>query len=60
MALEQKDNFPKPYMNSSKQDDSLMEYVPMEHGDIGNRKSNMKFGLSSSMNIDHVQNRKGS
>lgn len=61
MALEQKENFPKPYVNSSKKDESLMEYVPMDNGDIGNRKSNMKFGMKGeSMNIDHVSNRKGS
>lgn len=62
MALEQKENFPKPYVNSSKKDDSLMQYVPMDNGDIGNRKSNMKAVRADgdSMNIDHVSNRKGS
>jgi hypothetical protein len=61
MALEQKENFPKPYVNSCKQDDSLMEYVPMDNGDIGSRKSNMKAVKADDggMAIDHVSNRKG-
>jgi len=62
MALEQKENFPKPYINSSKKDDSLMVYVPMDNGDIGSRKSNMKAVSAddAGMSIDHVSNRKGS
>jgi hypothetical protein len=60
MAETQKENFPKPYINSSKKDDGLMEYVPMENGDIGCRKSNMKFNMKdSAMGIEHVSNRKG-
>ncbi len=62
MALEQKENFPKPYVNTAKRDDSLMHYVPMENGDIGSRKSNMKAVVAddSGMSIEHVSNRKGS
>ncbi len=60
MALEQKENFPKPYINETKVDNSIMKYVPFENGDIGSRKSNMKFGMKGdSMSIDHVSNRKG-
>ena len=62
MAETQKNNFPKPYVNQSKKDDSLMEYVPMDNGDIGSRKSNMKAvsGRGESMSIEHVSNREGS
>lgn len=62
MALEQKENFPKPYVNASKKDDSLMHYVPMDNGDIGSRKSNMKAVVADDggLAIDHVSNRKGS
>ena len=62
MADVQKDNFPKPYINSSKRDDSLMHYVPMDNGDIGNRKSNMRSVRANDggLAIDHVSNRKGS
>lgn len=61
MALEQKNNFPKPYVNDTKVDKSLMNYVPFENQDIGSRKSNMRMGMKGSdMAIDHVSNRKGS
>lgn len=56
-----KDSFPRPYVNDSKVDNSIMEYVPFDNGDVGNRKSNMINGIKdSAMNIDHVENRKGS
>lgn len=56
-----KDSFPRPYANDCKIDNSIMEYVPMDNGDVGNRKSNMPKNLKDgSMTIDHVSNRKGS
>ena len=38
MAQELKGNFPGPYVNDTKVDRSLMEYVPFENQDIGSRK----------------------
>ena len=56
-----KGSFPRPYINDVKVDTSIMEYVPFEHGDIGNRKSNTPGGIKdSAMGIQHVENRKGS
>ena len=56
-----KDSFPRPYAENSKVDNSLMEYVPFDNGDIGNRKSNMVKGIKDSgMGLSHVENRKGS
>lgn len=54
-----KDSFPRPYQNDTKVDNGLMQYVPFENGDVGNRKSNMINGIKDSgMSIDHVENRK--
>lgn len=57
-----KDSFPRPYVNETKVDESLMEYVPFHNADIGSRKSTMPKDIKggSSMSIDHVENRKGS
>ena len=55
-----KDSFPRPYANDTKKDTSLMEYVPTENGEIGNRKSVMPKDIKNGMSIDHVENRKGS
>lgn len=55
-----KESFPRPYANDCKVDNSIMEYVPMDNGDVGNRKSNMPGIKNTTMGIDHVSNRKGS
>lgn len=51
--------FPGPYVNSTKQDDSIMKYVGFDKTDIGARSSGQPKGdvLSSEMGIDHVSNR---
>lgn len=49
------DRFPKPYANSTKKDDSLMEYVPMDTLSIGARKSGMPKSVKpEGMGLDHV------
>jgi hypothetical protein len=49
------DRFPKPYVNSAKKDDALMEYVPMDTLSIGARKSGMpKSTKEDKMGLDHV------
>lgn len=53
-----KDSFPRPYVNDAKINNQIMEYVPFDNGDVGNRKSNMPSAKNSSMSIDHVSNRK--
>lgn len=56
-----KESFPRPYQNDCKVDNSIMEYVPFDNGDTGNRKSNMPKNIKDSgMSLDHVSNRKGS
>jgi hypothetical protein len=56
-----KGSFPRPYVNKTEPDNSIMEYVPFPHGDIGCRKSNTPNGIKdSAMGIQHVENRKGS
>lgn len=54
-----KESFPRPYQNDAKVNNDIMEYVPFDNGDTGNRKSNMPSGIKSGgMGIDHVSNRK--
>ncbi len=53
-----KGSFPRPYENDAKVNNSIMEYVPFDNGDTGNRKSNMPSAKNSTMSIDHVSNRK--
>jgi hypothetical protein len=56
-----KGSFPRPHQNDTKVDNSIMEYVPFDNGDVGNRKSNVVNGIKdSAMNLSHVENRKGS
>lgn len=47
--------FPKPYINNTRVDRSLMEYVPFENTSIGSRKSGTpKSVKKDDMNIEHV------
>lgn len=47
--------FPKAYVNDTKKDDALMEYVPFEKLDIGARASGMPKGMKKEgMGLDHV------
>lgn len=55
-----KGSFPRPYQNDAKVDNNIMEYVPFDNGDVGNRKSAMPGNIKNGMSIDHVDNRKGS
>lgn len=49
------DRFPKPYVNSTKVDRALMEYVPFDTLDIGARKSGLpKDGKKGDLALDHV------
>lgn len=48
-------NFPKPYVNSVKAEDSLMKRVPMQHTGIGATPAGMPKGMQSEgMSIEHV------
>jgi hypothetical protein len=47
--------FPKPYVNNTKKDDALMEYVPFEKTGIGSRSSGLpKEGKAGNLNLEHV------
>ena len=46
---------PGPYVNDTKQDDALMEYVPMDTMGIGARPSGLpKGGVNGMKSIEHV------
>lgn len=50
--------FPGPYVNSTKENDPIMERVPLETMDIGARKSGMPTtadAKSEGMSIKHVE-----
>jgi hypothetical protein len=48
------ERFPKAYVNTVKRD-SMMEYVPFEHMDIGARASGMPKNVKKQgMGLDHV------
>ncbi|HEY4355944.1 MAG TPA: hypothetical protein VGN16_09370 [Acidobacteriaceae bacterium] len=47
--------FPKPYVNNTRVDRALMEYVPFENTSIGSRKSGTPKNVKKDdMGIDHV------
>lgn len=51
---------PGPYVNDTKQDDAIMEYVPFPTMDIGARRSGMPGGAMSGMrSIEHVGSSEG-
>lgn len=51
--------FPGPYINTTKVDNSIMEYVPFDKTDIGSRSSGMPDGMKNSNSIEHVGNGTG-
>lgn len=53
--------FPSPYLNDTKESDSIMQRVPMDNMGIGARKSGMpKSSSSEGMTVDHVGGTAGS
>lgn len=47
--------FPEPYLNTTKEDDSIMKRVDQDKSEIGARNSGLpKDVKSSNMGIDHV------
>lgn len=51
--------FPGPYVNETKVDRSVMEYVDFDKMDVGARASGLPKGgiKTDDLNLDHVQNR---
>lgn len=50
---------PGPYVNDTKQDDGIMEYVPFETMGIGARRSGLPGGKSDLRSISHVGSSEG-